>query len=121
MKKLVYSQTQGQYVVEGEPSLLVLGVSHGGTGLPDSPRWFTWVNGDIEDIETVEELDAALKGEPEWIEVEAEEFPSDPPARALVVHLGRLAPHVGYYPGTLADGWTAVRKLVTGYFRETGA
>lgn len=116
MKKLVYDQAQGQYVVEGEPSLLVLGVSHGGTGLPDSPRWFTWANGDIEGIETPEELDAALKHEAYHLPVEAAEFPSDPgPTTALVVPLGRLAPHVGYYPSTLAEGWTAVHNLVDEY------
>lgn|GEM_PF-4031734 len=130
VKRLVYDRAHAQYVIEGEPELLVLGLEHGGLGTADSPRWFTWINAydhldDDTDIQTPEALIQVLYNEPEYIEVEAEEYPSDPPARALVVKLGRLAPHVGYYPSNLAEGWAAVRKLVQEYmrdiYRENGA
>ena len=126
MKRLMYDRIYGQYVIVGEPQLLVLGLDHGGVGTTESPRWFSWVNEPIQDIETPDELIEALKGEPEYIEVEAPEFPSDPPARALVVKFGRLAPHVGFYPDSYVNAWGAVNKLVAAYFdtfndSETGA
>lgn len=118
MKKLVFDQSLGQYIIEGEPDLLVLGLTHGGLGTPESPCWYFWINGEVEGITNPDALEEALHGE-------AYALPVMPPppydggyATALVVPLGRLAPHVGYYPSTLADGWTAVRKLAAKYCEE---
>jgi hypothetical protein len=118
VKRLVYDKTQEQYVIEGEPGLLVLGLTHGGLGTPESPCWFSWINGEIEDITNPDDLEEALHHE-------AYALPVVPPApydggyaSALVISLSQLAPHVGYCPDTLADGWAAVRKLVAEYWQD---
>lgn len=119
--KLAYSNVSGLYYIEEKPGLIVLGVEHGGAGTTESPRWFEWVNGEIEAMETPEELVAALHDEPEYITVEADEFPSDPPARALVVDPARLWVHVGgSMPSTPQDGWSLVQKLVHKYLEYAG-
>lgn len=116
MKKLVFNAGRMLYEIEDEPNLIVLGVYH------DGGR-FCWCNGEIGedyDVDNCDTLKAALKNEAYEIDVESKDFlpiHDDEPARALVVHTGRLMVHVGR-PVDRFTAWGAINEMINKHFEE---
>lgn len=111
-KSLVLNSSTGLYEIENEPNLAVLGVYE--------KNGFLWVNGDFEDVENPETLRAALLDEPFEVDIKSEVFgpiSDDEPARALVVHAGRLMPYVGR-PVDKDNVWSAIEEMISEYFEK---